>query len=99
MVLAAEGASVEQASELLHALVAERGVSPAMSLADRALLDYAEKLTRLPAAVSASDIDELRRAGFTDLAIHDACAIVAYYAFVNRIADGLGVELESAAVI
>ncbi len=29
-----------------------------------------------------------------DRAIHDACAIVAYFAFVNRIADGLGVELE-----
>lgn len=29
-----------------------------------------------------------------DRAIHDACAIVAYFAFVNRIADGLGVDLE-----
>jgi hypothetical protein len=28
------------------------------------------------------------------VAIHDACAIVACFAFVNRIADGLGVELE-----
>jgi hypothetical protein len=27
-------------------------------------------------------------------AIHDVCAIASYYAFVNRIADGLGVELE-----
>jgi alkylhydroperoxidase family enzyme len=33
--------------------------------------------------------------GFDDRAIHDICAITAYYAFVNRIADGLGVELES----
>lgn len=26
--------------------------------------------------------------------IHDACAIIGYFAFVNRIADGLGVEIE-----
>jgi len=62
--------------------------------ADRALLDYADKLTRTPAAISRADIDALRRHGFDDRAVHDLCAIVAYYAFVNRIADGLGVELE-----
>jgi alkylhydroperoxidase family enzyme len=36
----------------------------------------------------------LRDAGFDDRTIHDAYAIVAYFAFVNRIADGLGVDLE-----
>jgi alkylhydroperoxidase family enzyme len=41
-----------------------------------------------------SDVDALRAAGFDDRAIHDICAITAYFAFVNRIADGLGVELE-----
>jgi alkylhydroperoxidase family enzyme len=41
-----------------------------------------------------ADIGRLRAAGFDDRAIHDLCAIVAYFAFVNRIADGLGVELE-----
>jgi alkylhydroperoxidase family enzyme len=44
--------------------------------------------------VTADDVARLRAAGFDDRAIHDACAIVAYFAFVNRIADGLGVELE-----
>lgn len=42
-----------------------------------------------------ADISFLRTQGFDDRAIHDICAITAYYAFVNRIADGLGVELES----
>ncbi len=41
------------------------------------------------------DVEGLREAGFDDRAIHDACAIVSYFAFVNRIADGLGVELET----
>ncbi len=45
--------------------------------------------------MSDADAMALRTAGFDDRAIHDACAIVAYFAFVNRIADGLGVELES----
>lgn len=58
------------------------------------MLDYALKLTETPGAMSASDVDALRAAGFTDRAIHDVCTITAYYAFVNRIADGLGVELE-----
>jgi uncharacterized peroxidase-related enzyme len=64
---------------------------------ERALIEYADKLTRDPGGMSAADVESLRRAGFDDRAIHDACAIVAYFAFVNRIADGLGVELESSA--
>jgi len=39
-------------------------------------------------------VDQLRAAGFDDRAVHDICVITAYYAFVNRIADGLGVEME-----
>jgi len=61
---------------------------------DRAILVYAEKLTRTPARISKEDIERLRSYGFDDLGIHDICAITAYFAFVNRMADGLGVELE-----
>ena len=62
--------------------------------ADRALLDYSIKLTRAPSEMTAADVAALRRAGFDDRGIHDACSIVGYFAFVNRVADGLGVELE-----
>ena len=58
------------------------------------MLDYALKLTRTPRAVGEADIEALRAHGLDDLAIHDLCAIVAYYNFVNRIADGLRVKLE-----
>ncbi len=58
------------------------------------MLDYAATLTHGPSSIVAGDADALRAAGFDDRAIHDICAITAYYAFVNRIADGLGVELE-----
>lgn len=66
-----------------------------LSDADRAMLIYAEKLTRQPSAIEAADIQPLRMNGFEDQAIHDLCAIVSYFAFANRIASGLGLELES----
>ena len=61
------------------------------------MLDYVAILTRTPAAVTRDDIARLRAAGLDDRGIHDLCAITAYYAFVNRIADGLGVGLEDVA--
>lgn len=63
--------------------------------ADRAMLDYAAKLTRAPAKITRDDVDLLRVAGFSDSAILDICQVTAYYAFANRLADGLGIELEA----
>jgi uncharacterized peroxidase-related enzyme len=65
-----------------------------ISAADRAMLDYTVKLTLTPATITQSDIEALRNAGFSEAAILDICQVTAYYAFVNRLADGLGVELE-----
>ena len=62
--------------------------------ADRAMLAYADKLTREPWAMRDEDLEPMRRTGFDDRAILDVNQIAAYFAFVNRIADGLGVELE-----
>lgn len=59
------------------------------------MLAYAEKLTLNPAAMSERDVVELRTAGFTDRDILDICEVTAYYAYVNRIADGLGVAIET----
>jgi len=60
-----------------------------------AMLTYVEKLTIRPQDVTGQDADALRSAGFSDRDIHDICEVSAYYAYVNRIADGLGVQLES----
>jgi len=59
-----------------------------------ALLRYAAKLTRAPASVTRADVDGLREAGYADVDVLQAAEVVGYYAYVNRIADGLGVELE-----
>ncbi|MFQ5536510.1 MAG: carboxymuconolactone decarboxylase family protein [Gemmatimonadota bacterium] len=65
-----------------------------LSEADRALCAYAEKLTLCKKEVSPADLDELRRHGFDDAAIHDATQVIAYFNYINRVADALGVEPE-----
>jgi uncharacterized peroxidase-related enzyme len=60
----------------------------------RALLDYATQLTRTPWQLRRSDLDPLRAAGLSDRDILDLNLVVAYYGYVNRLADGLGVPLE-----
>ncbi len=62
--------------------------------ADRIMLDYSAKLTRSPREMSQADVDRVREAGFSEAAMLDICLVTSYFAFVNRIADGLGVEME-----
>jgi alkylhydroperoxidase family enzyme len=59
------------------------------------MLTYVEKLTKTPGEMVESDVEGLRTAGFSDRDILDIATVAAYYAYVNRIADGLGVQLET----
>lgn len=93
MLLVKAGWQEAEADEFVRAVADDYRTLP-LEPADRAMLDYALKLTHTPADIRRGDIDALRDTGFDDLAIHDICAVTAYFAFVNRIADGLGVELE-----
>ena len=58
------------------------------------MLRFAVKLTAAPAAMGDADVEALRSAGFSDRDILDIVEVVAYYAYANRIADGLGIETE-----
>jgi alkylhydroperoxidase family enzyme len=58
------------------------------------MLRYVDKLTRTPGRMRVEDLKPLRVAGFSDADILHIAEVAAYYAYVNRIADGLGVELE-----
>lgn len=60
----------------------------------RAMLNYADKLTRAPWNMQRGDLQPLRDAGLSDRDILDLNLIVSYYAYANRIAGGLGVPLE-----
>ena len=59
------------------------------------MLEYAEKLTLTPGAMVESDVAILEAAGFSARDVLDIAEVVAYYAYVNRIADGLGVAIET----
>jgi NAD(P)H-hydrate epimerase len=59
-----------------------------------ALCAYARKLTHTPASVREADVAALRTVGLDDRAIVDANQVVAYFNYVNRIVEGLGVQLE-----
>jgi uncharacterized peroxidase-related enzyme len=60
----------------------------------RGLLDFAIKLTLNPKRMRASDIDALRRLGFSDEDILGAVQLIGYFNYINRVLDGLGAEPE-----
>ena len=66
-----------------------------MGEGDRALCAYAEKLTQHPGEMTETDVSALRDVGFSDRDVLDIAEVVGYYAYVNRIADGLGVSIET----
>ena len=59
-----------------------------------ALCDYAVKLTQAPTSVGVADVEELRRHGWDDEAIHDAIQVIAYFNYINRIAEAVGIGPE-----
>jgi uncharacterized peroxidase-related enzyme len=59
-----------------------------------AMCEYALKLTSVPDEMREQDLARLRGVGLTDRGIVDLNQVVSYYNYVNRVADGLGVELE-----
>jgi len=67
---------------------------PALQGAHRALYDYVVKLTLKPAECCEDDVEALRAAGASDLEIHATVQVAAYFNYINRIADSLGVDLE-----
>ena len=62
---------------------------------ERAILDYAVKLTLTPAQMKRQDVDDLRRSGLDDSSIHDVAQVTGFFNLYNRLADGLGIEAES----
>jgi uncharacterized peroxidase-related enzyme len=87
--LRAEGADDETASHAQHDY-RQADLSPR----ERALCDFAVKLTHLAAEVDHADIDALRAEGLDDATISDAIQVVGYFNYVTRVADGVGIENE-----
>ncbi len=64
------------------------------SESDAALCGFAVELTLWPGDSSQANIDELREHGFSDEQITVATQVISYFNYINRIADGLGVDSE-----
>lgn len=83
----------DEADSLVHAIAAD-WQSAHLSKADQALCRFAADLTNNQHLITAENLDELRRHGFDDRAIHDATQVIAYFNYITRIAAALGVEPE-----
>jgi len=59
-----------------------------------ALCSFAAKLTNRQEEMTPHDLDGLRSHGLDDRAIHDATQVIAYFNYITRVADALGVEPE-----
>ncbi|MDD4000106.1 MAG: peroxidase-related enzyme [Bacilli bacterium] len=82
---------VTQNKELMLKIV-EDYQSAGLNDLDICICLYAEKLTKESYKMVEDDIIRLREFGLTDETIFDINQIVAYFNYVNRIVDGLGVE-------
>ena len=51
-------------------------------------------MTRTPAACRQQDVEALRERGASDEEIHATVQVCAYFNYINRVADALGVDLE-----
>lgn len=87
--LAAHGAAVRALSgdPALGELMVMNYRAAKLSKRQRAMLDFAVKLTAEPYAVEEEDRAALRRAGFTDRDIWDIGAVAAFYNMTNRVAS------------
>jgi uncharacterized peroxidase-related enzyme len=65
--------------------------SVALDPADRAMLEYAEQVTGDATGVTDEHHDALRNAGFDDRGILQITLIAAWFNYINRVADALGV--------
>jgi uncharacterized peroxidase-related enzyme len=75
---------------LVEALEKDYTTAP-LTKQERAMLDYAVKITRDSTKVWKDDHDKLRALGFDDQAILQITLIAAWFNYINRVADALGV--------
>jgi uncharacterized peroxidase-related enzyme len=91
---------MESHAEFLRRVSLDEGLAAALrrdyreaglSEQDRAMLDFAVQLTKNPASVGPDDVGRLRKVGFDDRAILQITLLAAWFNYINRVADALGV--------
>ena len=81
-------------SESLAAAIREDYRTAPVSAQDRAMLEYAVKITRDATEIGPGDHELLRSVGFDDKAILQITLIASWFNYINRVADALGVGRE-----
>jgi uncharacterized peroxidase-related enzyme len=61
---------------------------------EKAMLTFVEKMTKQSWTMARADVERLRTAGFSDLQILEIVQLTAWFNFMTRVADALGVEVE-----
>ena len=77
----------------MHAVARNWRTAP-LTPTERALCEFAAKLTHEQHAMSPADLHGLRALELDDRAIHDAVQVIGYFNYITRVADALGVEPE-----
>jgi uncharacterized peroxidase-related enzyme len=75
-------------------MLREEGEPVALDARRKALGQFAVKLTRSPGEMGAADVEALRRHGLSDEAVSDAIQVVAFFNYVNRVVNVVGVDDE-----
>ncbi len=63
-----------------------------LSPRERALCDFAVKLTTAAAEIGQGDVDALRARGLSDTDVSDAIQVIGYFNYITRVADGVGID-------
>ncbi len=89
--LVAHGQAVRQMSgdPALGELLAMNYRAAKLTKKQRAMLDFAHKMTVTPDQVGEADREALRKAGYTDRAIWDIAAVAAFFNMTNRMATAV----------
>lgn len=87
--LTAHGAALRQRSgdPELGELIAHNYRAAGLDARQKAMLDFAAKLTEAPDKIEEADREALRTAGFTDRDIWDIAAVAGFYNMTNRLAS------------
>ena len=79
--------------KLVQSLSEDYRTAP-ISTKDRVMLDYVVQITKDATRISPEHHARLREAGFEDKAVLQITLIAAWFNYINRVADALGVGRE-----
>ncbi len=74
--------------------IAENWKDSSLSEQQKAICYFAEKLTLSPGNINENDIKKVKKYGYSDKEISEIVQIISYFNYINRVADGLGLEPE-----